>query len=667
MLQKGLRDGQGTGKFKTDSHSGGYTGSWKDAKPDGQGRWETSAFTYTGGFKAGLRHGSGELVKAKFKYTGDWKDDMKHGYGTAVYPDGTRYEGEWDKDLRFGYGVCQYPDGETYTGSWKENWRWGEGTSIHKNGSKYVGSWYKDMRQGNGSLFVALNQKVYEGGWWRNKRHGKGTYFYLQTGEKYVGDWFFGKEDGEGEIWFADGSHYQGSWVGGNREGIGVLEYANGDKYIGEWVGGKREGPNGAYIFRDYGKFIGTFKNDRIDGSGNYHTFAGRVVSGDWTFQTIEDEHGKYTGLTLAGKRWGRGTQVYPNGDKYDGEWKIGVRSGYGILDLADGSKYVGFWISDRYSRFGTFTWKNGQKFVGRWARGSKNGPGTMIFSNGDVVETDWIENEIVDSLGVLRCANGEVYHGPMRGGKPHGVGQLSIPVQASATPASVPTSFPELTPAPVQAAPAGAKNPMLRSSSIQAAHDTLLAVQESSNNVGRDLDKLRLRPGGNTMTGFPSTKNAIVITRRWDDGVLVDGLGSATYPNGDKYSGYFAGKKRHGIGRLVTKRGSFTGHWKDDREDGLAEWKSVEGDSFVGYFRDGQRDGVGVERNPEGGGAYFGIWKAGKLHGCCLFQWPDGIYMFREYYMGQFIASTHFPPLHSSPAAANERVSFLFHREDSG
>jgi hypothetical protein len=70
------------------------------------------------------------------------------------------------------------------------------------------------------------------------------------------------------------------------------------------------------------------FKNDIIDGFGDYCTFGGKSIMGEFKFDVIEDEEGEYTGLTMHGNRWGRGVQVYKNGDRYEGEWRIGKRSG---------------------------------------------------------------------------------------------------------------------------------------------------------------------------------------------------------------------------------------------------------------------------------------------------------------------------------------------------
>ena len=47
-------------------------------------------------------------------------------------------------------------------------------------------------------------------------------------------------------------------------------------------------------------------------------------------------------GECKGGKRNGKGTYTFADGDKYDGECKDGKRNGLGTRFYADGSKYVG-------------------------------------------------------------------------------------------------------------------------------------------------------------------------------------------------------------------------------------------------------------------------------------------------------------------------------------
>lgn len=37
----------------------------------------------------------------------------------------------------------------------------------------------------------------------------------------------------------------------------------------------------------------------------------------------------------------GKGTYIFPNGNKYEGEWANDVKQGYGVLTYVNGERYV--------------------------------------------------------------------------------------------------------------------------------------------------------------------------------------------------------------------------------------------------------------------------------------------------------------------------------------
>ncbi len=44
----------------------------------------------------------------------------------------------------------------------------------------------------------------------------------------------------------------------------------------------------------------------------------------------------------------GKGTYVFPNGNRFEGEWSNDVKNGYGILTYVNGEKYEGEWQGDK-------------------------------------------------------------------------------------------------------------------------------------------------------------------------------------------------------------------------------------------------------------------------------------------------------------------------------
>lgn len=67
---------------------------------------------------------------------------------------------------------------------------------------------------------------------------------------------------------YPDGSRYEGDWKHDLKQGFGAYSYPNGDIYEGAWFKGKRHGL-GTYFYADSKvKFMGTWIEGTIEGSG---------------------------------------------------------------------------------------------------------------------------------------------------------------------------------------------------------------------------------------------------------------------------------------------------------------------------------------------------------------------------------------------------------------
>jgi hypothetical protein len=126
-------------------------------------------------------------------------------------------------------------------------------------------------------------------------------------------------------------------------------------------------------------------------------------------------------------------------------------------------------------------------------------------------------------------------------------------------------------------------------------------------------------------MTGV---KNVISMVREFVDGKLLDGLGVAHYPTGERYIGFFVGRRRQGPGQLSTPGigVSYIGHWKHDEPDGIGEKTTETGDVYRGHFKEGKRHGYGME-SFETGGTYYGTWKLDKRHACGIFKVREAVF----------------------------------------
>ena len=84
----------------------------------------------------------------------------------------------------------------------------------------------------------------------------------------------------------------------------------------------------GTWLAKDGSKYVGQWKNGKMDGLGRYMYPDGTVYDGGW-------KNGKING---------QGTWVNPEGLKYEGEWKDDMMNGQGILISPDGKVHEGEW-----------------------------------------------------------------------------------------------------------------------------------------------------------------------------------------------------------------------------------------------------------------------------------------------------------------------------------
>tara|TARA_B100000315_G_C14483519_1_gene544068 strand:- start:136 stop:1089 length:954 start_codon:yes stop_codon:yes gene_type:complete len=171
--------------------------------------------------------------------------------------------------------------------------------------------------------------------------------------------------------------------------------------YDGDIVDGKMHG-YGTYIL-DGNKYVGEFKNDKIDGQGTFTWSNGNKYVGEWKENvrhgagTLAYSDGsKYVGEFKNGNIEGQGKQIWPNGDKYVGEWKDNVRHGAGTNTLPSGEKYVGEFKDGMRSGHGTNTWPDGEKYVGEFKDNMKNGQGTNTWPDGEKYVGEFKDNKVV-------------------------------------------------------------------------------------------------------------------------------------------------------------------------------------------------------------------------------------------------------------------------------
>ena len=70
------------------------------------------------------------------------------------------------------------------------------------------------------------------------------------------------------------------------------------------------------------------------------------------------------------GKKQGKGTYMWPNGQVYEGDFKMDECCGVGTLFYPDGKKFKGTWKDGKKHGKGTYEWPNGAKYTVQYHEG---------------------------------------------------------------------------------------------------------------------------------------------------------------------------------------------------------------------------------------------------------------------------------------------------------
>lgn len=189
--------------------------------------------------------------------------------------------------------------------------------------------------------------------------------------------------------------------------GEGRVEFFDGRSYEGRLEAGRKVG-RGTHIWADGQRFSGEWLNDLPEGQGEWAS-----PKGD-----------RYVGGFRAGKRNGKGRMVYANQTEYDGEWQDDRPSGQGSFKFANGDVYTGQFVAGEQSGQGTLTHRNGDRHTGQWLKGMREGKGVAEWKDGQRYEGDWRANR-KEGQGVMRFADGGSYDGAWVNDRPIGQGSI--------------------------------------------------------------------------------------------------------------------------------------------------------------------------------------------------------------------------------------------------
>jgi hypothetical protein len=110
----------------------------------------------------------------------------------------------------------------------------------------------------------------------------------------------------------------------------------------------------------------------------------------------------KYVGEFKDDKLNGQGTLTFPDGQKYVGEFKDDKRNGQATVTFPSGQKYVGEFKDDKRNGQGTLTFPDGQKYVGEFNDGKRNGQGIEYAPSGSITSQGrWENGVLVQSFAI--------------------------------------------------------------------------------------------------------------------------------------------------------------------------------------------------------------------------------------------------------------------------
>ena len=178
-----------------------------------------------------------------------------------------------------------------------------------------------------------------------------------------------------------------------------------------------KNGKNIKFIDTNGDIYIGTYKNDRLNGKGTFQLNEGnngdiKYYAGDWKDGykhgkgTIEFTEGTtYTGDFNMNEMHGKGKFTYRNGYYFVGDFVGSKQTGKGVLfDQENNKIYEGYWLDDLYHGFGKLYHDNKKlSYEGNFLKGQYNGLGTVFHTNGTKDYQAVFDNGIVKQ--VVHCA----------------------------------------------------------------------------------------------------------------------------------------------------------------------------------------------------------------------------------------------------------------------
>ena len=93
----------------------------------------------------------------------------------------------------------------------------------------------------------------------------------------------------------------------------------------------------------------------------------------------------------------GKGSYLFPNGDKYEGDFVDFHLNGFGNYIDSYGNVYIGYFKDDKFNGVGSFTRTDGTKYIGEFKDGRRNGLGTQWYSQTYKEKGKWENDRYIE------------------------------------------------------------------------------------------------------------------------------------------------------------------------------------------------------------------------------------------------------------------------------
>ncbi len=185
-FEKGISKGIGVYKFEDGAI---YIGEFENNKISGLGfKILAKGNRYLGEYVNGLGHGFGTSLIGKQKYFGEFRESKPDGSGYALFSDGTRYMGQFRETRYEGLGEIINSFDNTFYGQYSNGKMNGYGI-WNSEAFDYFGQLKNGKWNGVGAIFMHESGNIYLGEFKDNEFHGSGWYFIKSSGNVAEGVW----------------------------------------------------------------------------------------------------------------------------------------------------------------------------------------------------------------------------------------------------------------------------------------------------------------------------------------------------------------------------------------------------------------------------------------------------------------------------------------------